>query len=138
MQGNGQAVILGPNSVNILLNTAVFLGKHQKIISGLTSLRNGYFNVDLTYEGASVFHIGNTRVNYSITTQGELNIVTYTLFVGDCFCDPDYIDEKLSSLFIPSLLFVPDGLGPNLERFGGTPYRYIPTTVQFLFPKKYD
>ncbi|MFL0091697.1 hypothetical protein, partial [Tenacibaculum maritimum] len=52
------------------------------------------------------------------------------LFINDGFWDADFIDENtLGRLGVES--FKPDGLGPNLERFGGIPYRYLPQTISY-------
>jgi hypothetical protein len=79
-----------------------------------------------------VFHIGRTNVSYNVAP----NSVTYKLYDGDGFWDPDFIDEKFLGPNSP--YFRPDGPGPNLERFGGTPYYYIPnyyipTVITFPF-----
>ena len=86
------------------------------------------------------FFIGKTNVDYrvEISEDGKTSTLTYTLFVNDGFWDVDWIDEKVNE-HTPAWLFdmpaaVPDGKGPNLERFGGTPYDFIPETIQFTFP----
>jgi len=80
----------------------------------------GYFSVDMTY---LTFHIGRTRVDHSISSNGKSQQVKYTLFNKDGFGDPDFIDEKtLGKAGVEDC--VPDGKGPNLERFGGIPYDY--------------
>ena len=76
----------------------------------------------MTYE---IFHIGRTNVEYEFNQDDRS--VTYQLFFNDGFWDPDFIDEYF--LGDKSMYFRPDGMGPNLERFGGQPYPYIPRTV---------
>jgi hypothetical protein len=91
----------------------------------------GSFSVDMT---SSVFHVGRTNVNYSINcASGNCN-VTYNLFANDGFWDVDFVDEKVLGGWFGIRQYQPDGLGPNLERLGGTPYPYIPTTVIYSFP----
>lgn len=53
--------------------------------------------------------------------------ITYQLYINDGFWDPDFIDERFLSPH--SSNFKPDGMGPNLERFRGTPYPYINTVI---------
>jgi len=128
--GNGSPITLGNNTIDALILSKKFQLKHQRIISGKTISMSGDFSVDLTF---SVLHVGNTNVDYSIKCTSESCIVTYTLFVRDGFWDVDYIDEySLGKLGVPQLQ--PDGLGPNLERFGGTPYPYNPIIGTCTFP----
>lgn len=127
--GNGASVDIGPNSIDTLLGTEDFLTRHNRITGGLTTSLSGNFSVDMTWE---VFHIGRTNVDYNVVCNGDECTVTYTLFGGDGFWDPDFIDENtLGRLGLP--WFQPDGPGPNLERFGGTPYHYNTATRSFTF-----
>ena len=58
------------------------------------------------------------------------------IFSRDGFWDPDFIDEKTLGR-IPYInewtKTKPDGMGPNLERFGGKPYHYLPRKFTFYF-----
>ncbi len=129
--GKGVPVGLGPNTVNALLNNSGFTTRHNRIISGQTSLMKGNFSVDMT---KNVFHVGKTNVNYSINcASGNCNVI-YDLFVNDGFWDVDFLDEKVIGGWLGIKKYQPDGLGPNLERFGGQPYPYIPSTVIYSFP----
>lgn len=83
----------------------------------------GNFSVDLTDE---TFHIGRTNVDYKVSSNGQSSSVTYTLFARDGFWDVDFIDEKAG-------MQKSDGPGPNLERFGGTPYHYKPREGTYFF-----
>ena len=123
--GDGSPARIGPNTTNSLLNSPQFLKAHRGIINGQSS-QSGKFTVDMTKR---VFHIGRTNVSYSIAPGGHS--VTYKLYDGDGFWDPDFIDEKYLGPSSP--YFRPDGPGPNLERLGGTPYYYIPTIITFPF-----
>ena len=123
--GDGSAAHIGPKTTTSLLNSPEFLSTHKGIISGQTK-SSGMFNINMTKR---VFHIGRTNVGYSIAPGGKS--VTYQLYINDGFWDPDFIDEKFLGPNSP--YFKPDGMGPNLERFGGTPYPYIPTTITFPF-----
>lgn len=51
------------------------------------------------------------------------------------FWDPEFIDEKYAR-YSTNPNFITDGMGPNLERFGGKPYRYIPRKLVCCFPLK--
>lgn len=83
-----------------------------------------------------MFHIGNTNVSYRVNSNGKASSVSYTLFVNDGFWDPDFIDEKTLGK-IPIINSwtnsTPDGMGPNLERFGGKPYHYLTRKITFFF-----
>lgn len=82
---------------------------------------------------SKVFHVGNTNVDYSTNCAGGNCITIFSEFVRDGFYDADFIDENvLGRLGVP--FCKPDGLGPNLERFGGTPYMYIPSIFKITYP----
>jgi hypothetical protein len=107
------------------MNTDKFKIMHYKIVTGNIQTTKGSYSVNMSN---SVFHVGRTNVDYSINNHS----VTYNLFTRDGFWDPDFIDElTLGKLGVP--FCQPDGPGPNLERFGGKPFRYIPTTITFPF-----
>ena len=128
--GNGASATLGNSTVNALILSDGFQMRHQRIISGKTTSLAGNFSVDLT---RSIFHVGRTNIDYSINCESGDCTVTYDLFVRDGFWDVDFIDENiLGRLGLPS--FEPDGLGPNLERSGGTPYPYTPIRGTHIFP----
>ena len=130
MIGNGVAAAIGDETTKELINSSKFQEKHAKITSQKVD-PNGYFSVDMTDE---TFHIGNTGVDYSVTSSGNASAVTYTLFTNtnkdspnksDGYWDPDFVDEKLG-------LEKPDEMGPNLER-GGTPYPYKTSERTYFF-----
>ena len=79
------------------------------------------------------FHIGRTKVDYSVSGNGKSSSVNYTLFSGDGFWDPDFIDEKVLGGWLNIDRFKPDRKGPNLERLGGTPYDYKTRERTFFF-----
>ncbi|NQZ76835.1 MAG: hypothetical protein HRT61_12160 [Ekhidna sp.] len=125
--GDGSPQAIGPNTTRSLMNTETFRDAHNDILRGKRGL-SGRFGVDMT---DIVFHIGRTPVSY--TTDLKNQTITYTLYEGDGFWDVDFIDERYgpntpAGKAFPDF-FRPDGPGPNLERFGGTPYGYIPTVV---------
>ena len=115
--------------------------KHKKITSQSVS-PNGYFSVDMT---DLTFHIGRTGVDYSISSNGKTNAVTYTLFTNtnkkspyktDGFWDVNYLKEySLGAIpFIKKWTnSIPDGPGPNLEREYGTPYPYKTRTRTYFY-----
>ena len=130
--GNGQPADVGNQSAKELLNSHKFKVKHAKITSKQVE-SEGFFSIDMT---GLTFHIGNTNVDYKITNNGKSSAVTYTFFARDGFWDPDFIDENTLGK-IPIINewtnTRPDGLGPNLERFGGTPYRYKTRERTYFF-----
>jgi len=129
MYGNGRAARLGENTINTLLYSEEFRLRHNRIVGGKTTLLTGKFSVDLT---GDIFHIGRTNIYYSIICSGGECVVKYVLFADDGFWDVDFVDENiLGRMGIRK--FQPDGLGPNLERFGGTPYPYIPVFKEYKF-----
>jgi len=129
--GNGASADVGDQTTTELLSSAKFQAKHTKITTQIVK-PTGDFAVqmkDLT------FHIGNTSVDYSVTNNGNSSAVKYTLFTNtdknspnktDGFWDPDVVDEW-------SGMQKTDELGPNLERFGGTPYPYKTRERTFFF-----
>ena len=126
--GNGAPADVGDASTVELLSSDKFQAKHKKITSQSVE-PEGFFSVDLTSE---TFHIGRTNVDYKVDGNGNSSSVNYTLFSRDGFWDPDFIDENtLGRLGIKK--YQPDGKGPNLERFGGTPYDYKTRERTFFF-----
>jgi hypothetical protein len=75
LKGNGEAADVGDISTNQLLQSSKFQSKHNKITSQKVQA-TGDFSVDLTDE---TFHIGNTGVDYSVSSNGQSSSVTYNL-----------------------------------------------------------
>ncbi len=124
-RGKGTDAKLHKDIRKAALNNKKFKAKLNKILSGNTTSLKGDFGIDLTGE---FFHVGNTNVEYLISPLGNGNInIIFDLFVNDGFWDVDFVDEYFG-------MQKPDGLGPNLERFGGTPYRYIPQQAIWTIP----
>ncbi len=125
--GKGTAADVGDQSTIQLLSSDKFQAKHTKITSEKVQA-TGNFSVDLTDE---TFHIGRTNVDYSVGGNGNTSSVTYSLFSGDGFWDPNFVAEKtLGKVFDR---YKPDGKGPNLEAPGGTPYDYKSRQRTFFF-----
>jgi hypothetical protein len=129
MNGNGQPADVGDQSTRELLGSKKFQDKHTKITSQNVQ-PVGNFSVDLTDD---TFHIGRTNVDYEVSSNGKSSSVNYTLFAGDGFWDPDFVDEKIGSDWFGIDRFKPDGPGPNLERLGGTPYPYKTRERTYFF-----
>lgn len=128
--GDGSAASLDKSTQLELHNSKEYLRVVRRLISGVANNLNGSFDVDMTYK---VFHVGRTNVNYSTNCAGGNCTTTFTEFVNDGFYDPDFISENiLGRMGISSSK--PDGLGPNLERLGGKPYMYIPSTFKITYP----
>lgn len=125
--GNGQAADVGDQSTRELLSSDKFQEKHTKITTQKVQ-STGDFSVDLTN---STFHIGHTGVDYSVTNNGNSSAVTYTLFARDGYWDPNFVAEKTLGNFFDK--YKPDGMGPNLEQSGGTPYPYKTRERTFFF-----
>lgn len=124
---NGAPADVGDASTVELLSSDVFQSKHTKITSKKVQA-TGNFAVDLTDE---TFHIGRTKVDYSVGGNVKSSSVTYTLFSGDGFWDPNFVAEKSLGKFFDR--YKPDGKGPNLETPGGTPYDYKTRERTFFF-----
>ena len=136
--GNGAAADVGDQSTRELLSSPEFTKAHSKITSGLSELDHGFVKVDMEF---STFYIGTTQFKYDVSGNGNSNSVNYKLFYSnvwgsDGFWDPDYIGEYT----LGKIPYVrdwtgtkPDGPGPNLERFGGTPYHYKTRERTFFF-----
>lgn len=128
--GNGETVRLHSDIKDALLNSEKFKLKLDKILSGKTSSLTGDFSVDLTLD---FFHVDRTNIEYKIVlfSSGYMRVNIH-MFVNDGFWDANVAAERtLGALGIKK--YQPDGLGPNLEFEGGTPYRYsIQTQVYTL------
>ncbi|MCZ8298559.1 MAG: RHS repeat-associated core domain-containing protein [Flavobacterium sp.] len=129
MNGNGQPADVGDQSTRELLSSTKFNEKHTKITTQKVQ-EKGNFSVDLTDD---TFHIGRTNIDYKVSGNGKSSSVTYTLFSGDGFWDPDFVDEKIGSDWLGLDRYKPDGIGPNLERLGGKPYPYKTRTRTYFF-----
>ena len=130
--GDGSPQAIGAKTTRLLMNTQTFRNAHNDILRGNRGL-SGRFRVDMT---DLVFHIGRTPVSYKANIKNQT--ITYTFYQGDGFWDPDFMDERYGNnsvfdlppeIFFDTSKFTTDGMGPNLERLGGTPYEYIPTTI---------
>ena len=99
-------------------------------------LVSGYFMQYKYKEGDKIKIIKKQVLEFSFEKL-EINI-SDCVVKNDTPWDVDFIDEKVNK-YTPDWLFnmpalVPDGKGPNLERFGGIPYDFIPETIQITFP----
>ena len=138
--GLGGVVDVGEITTGELLNSMKFKEKNYKITSGLSTSDEGNFPVNMN---SLSLHVRNTRVDYSVKRNENSNSVTYSFFGTDGFWDPDFITEKTIGkvpLINKWTNSTPDGMGPNLERFGGTPYHYAKRIITYFYseatPKK--
>ncbi|MGJ1269871.1 RHS repeat-associated core domain-containing protein, partial [Sphingobacterium spiritivorum] len=126
-RGGGKPASIGKKSLKRVLLSPSFIQFHKLVSTGRFKAQSG---INFTkYQ----FHIGRTTI--SVFADPFKQTVTYTLFEGDGFWDPDFIDEYVNRDFVtigPHL--IPDGEGPNLERFG-TPYKYEATVITLPFYK---
>ena len=132
LYGNGESADVGDIATFSVIVDKKFQMKHNKITHEKVA-PEGNFSIDLTDK---IFHIGHTNVDYSVSTNGKASSVSYSIFSRDGFWYPDFIDEKTLGR-IPYInewtKTKPDGMGPNLERFGGKPYHYLPRKFTFYF-----
>jgi hypothetical protein len=131
--GKGKPMVLGNQTIKALIKSNDFQLKHKRIISGLTTRLTGNFPVDLTYTSYAVSHVGRTNVDYSIKCKHGTCTVTYDFFVKDGFWDVNAAAERTIGKIPWAARYKADGIGPNLEVFGGTPYRYIPVRITYTF-----
>ncbi len=133
--GKGAFADVGDQSTIQLLGSGKFQKLHTKITSKVVE-PSGYFSVDMT---DLTFHIGNTGVDYSVSSNGNSSSVKYTLFTNtnkkspnfsDGFWDPNVAAEKTLGKFFDR--YKPDEMGPNLEA-GGAPYPYKTRERTFFF-----
>ena len=130
LNGDGSPAKLDKGTQLELHNSKEYLWVVRRLVSGRANNLNGSFDVDMEFK---VFHVGSTNVDYSTNCAGGNCTTTFTEFVRDGYYDPDYIDENtLGKIGIPK--YKADNLGPNLERFGGTPYMYIPLVYKITYP----
>lgn len=115
-KGHGEPALIGDRTVKQLFRSKEFNKRFNEILES-ENAKGDIFSIDMTYK---TFHIGNTKVSYSIQEALNYNSVTFSLFFEDGFWDPNFILEKFVSRKEENL---PDASGPNLE-MGGTPYRY--------------
>lgn len=123
MNGNGEMAVIGSTGLFEFETSPEFQKYVRRIITGKTSSMTGNLSVDLTWQ---TFHIGRTNFNYNIRCGIADCIATFNVFVNDGFWDANYIFEKAG-------ISSPDGMGPNLEMFGGKPYYYVPRTIEYIF-----
>ena len=124
-RGNGETADVGDKAMEALVSSNTFSAKLNKIVSQIVD-PIGDFSVDLTNK---VFHIGKTNVKYSVRTTKNSSSVSFEMFVGDGFWDPNILREDKNSKKKSNRH---DGLGPNLE-MGGTPYHYGVRTRTYFF-----
>jgi hypothetical protein len=132
--GDGEPALLGLSAIDAVLNNDEFKYHHNRIILGLTEKTFGNFGVNIEF-ALGCFHIGDTRIDYSVSCLGQTCTVTYTFFSQDGFWDVDEVTEfcfSWSSCI--GLPFEPDGPGPLYEFNNCTPFPYVPVNMQFNFP----
>jgi RHS repeat-associated protein len=115
-KGSGTDVTLGPDTTAALENHSRVLTAQMRLSNGVTS-QSGSFSVDLT---GSVFHVGQTNVDYSTSCAAVTCTTNFVGFVRDGFWDPR---SNIGG----------DRLGPKNE-LGGTPFRYKAHTWNYTFP----
>ena len=118
--GKGETVKLGPDTRMALRTHPEQQRRLERITSGRTSSSSGNYGVDLT---GRVFHVGDTRVDYTSSCFGGTCKAIFTGFSGDGFWDVN--------VAVP---WAHDGIGRGGELPGGTPYRYEPYVWVKTYP----
>ena len=127
LKGNGESVNIGDRTLEELIESKEFQTALDDIrVNG--SYTNP-FKVKMTLK---TFHVGRTLVRYSKFDSGVSKAIQFNFFYKDGFWDPDFVDEIFFKRLGPK--FVPDGPGPNLERFNGTPYHYNTRIRTYYIP----
>jgi len=96
------------------------LKREQKIRNGETTSLSGNYGVNMT---TSMYHVGNTRVDYSTTCGSKSCVTDFSGFTQDGFWDVTGINN--------------DRMGPGGELKGGNPYPYIPFSWTISYPNPY-
>ena len=140
--GDGEPVKLDQKFVQALMNTDKFKEKHERIVTGETSLDKGFFGIDMRNE-KNAFFIGNTHVLYEVENLNDGNsVVTYTMFANDGFWDVDVIEiwlrENVPTWIYENPYAQEDAKGSNLELPFGEVYDFIPEVIQITFPTPVD
>ncbi len=126
-RGNGETVVLGSKTVNLIKSNKDV----QKYISNITSGKtpkpaspDGKLRVDMEAFNRG-FHLGQMTFDYKTKCYGKM-CITNIIVDDDGFVDPNsilpYFETKNKD----------DGLGPNHE-LGGVPYDYKPVTWSIIF-----
>ena len=132
--GTGETAWLGDNVFNAIKDANA--SKEAKIKSGNTTLSKGNYRIQLSsnnwlfgknsrWDKNGMFFMGNTRVDYKISTGTKFCIVDFTASDGDGFWDISDITNKSKKA---------DGIGPNCERKGSHPYAFYTRSWSISFP----
>ena len=116
--GSGQSVNLGPTTTNLLKNHPEQQRREGRIRGGQTSSLSGNYGVNME---SSMFHVGQTTVDYNTTCGSKSCVTNFTGFARDAFRDP--LDMERLGL-------------PVIEP-GGTPYPYNPYNWTISYPTPY-
>ena len=131
--GDGSPRLIDRNSSIMVINSPEFQRVINRLVSGTANQITASFDVDMT---STVFHIGNTNVDYETNIIGSYAYTIFRLFERDGFWDPNVVAESMRGL---NSAWVPDGMGPNLETEGSHPYEYVPVVflIKFVDPGTY-
>ncbi len=118
--GRGEPAALGPKTQALLRNNPEQLRREARIRNGLTTSLSGNYGVDMTF---SMFHVGNTRVDYSSTCGSKSCVTDFSAFSQDGYWDITGFNN--------------DRMGPGGELPGGHPYPYVPYNWTISYPNPY-
>ena len=124
---DGNPVVLGDKVFQDIQYVNAESSHYNNIITGVTEESNGSYGVDMVKEGCPSlfrdFFVGQTRIDYRITTYDKYSVVQFTASAGDGFWDPNYLSRSSD-----------DGIGPNKEFAGGTVYPFMSRTWTETMP----
>ena len=133
-EGDGSPAWIEDHSFGLLKNSKTQKNKEvNRIRSGATPLAEGSYGVNMAsnnwffgsnsaFDDDGQFFIGDTTIDYSISSGSKTTIVDFTAFNRDGFWD------------VPLGKGQPDGIGTGLEWKNCTPYRFIPRSWSISFP----
>ena len=124
-RGNGESVVLGPKTVEMIKNSKDVQHYIKRITSGATTNPAEGSNLSVNMTSLSrTFHLGKMTLSYTTTCNGG-KCVTVITVDDQGFVDPNSFASRIHPT-------EDDGPGPNHE-LGGTPYDYDPVTWTVTF-----
>ncbi len=138
-RGDGDNVVLGPNTVNDIKN-------NDRVLKAVSNLKTGKSQGPASHSGGGVditmvfdeFHLGAMKLKYSTTCDDKTCKSTFTVD-DDGFVDPNFLAEGVGTALkfagVDAGTLEPDGKGSNLEA-GGDTYNYDPViwTIEYKNP----
>jgi RHS repeat-associated protein len=131
-RGGGETVQLGPKTIANIQNSEKVKEYRANLQSGKTTSPakpiQGKLPVNMTFESARTFHLGEMTLDYKTKCNTEQCTTTFTVD-DNGFVDPnfpgEYTNKGLNKVGLNIESLNPDNHGSNLEA-GGTTYDYKP------------